>query len=450
MLNQPATLEAILDAKEKRALKQQALLRRFPLGVVLSLSINIPGAIKLSCESIVVHEHALRAINALLSKNKIAMAYEESLSTHAGIESLIVCYADATSLKQSLCVVENDHPLGRFMDIDVITSDGILSREAFSFPRRRCFVCDDDAKLCARSQKHTYEALQQHIQKRVYTHAFEDVVAFWAALAMQTEVELTPKPGLVDRHNTGAHHDMDISTFYVSIATIKPFVASFVRVGKAHALMDALRCFELLREVGVQCEDAMFTATKGVNTHKGMIFCLAVVCGALGRLQQRGIPLLASSLQQEIQALCAHLVVHDLASKTPQTAGERFYHETKSTGIRGIAQSGFAVVFEQSLPFFQQMSSLHPEDVALKKTLLLLMSQLDDSTLWKRGGVKGLSYVQTHAQKLLEEPSSSLDEALFALDNAMIEKNLSAGGSADLLALTWFLAHMLEKERLFT
>ena len=181
-----------------------------------------------------------------------------------------------------------------------------------------------------------------------------------------------------------------------------------------------------------------------------MIFCLAVVCGALGRLQQRGIPLLASSLQQEIQALCAHLVVHDLASKTPQTAGERFYHETKSTGIRGIAQSGFAVVFEQSLPFFQQMSSLHPEDVALKKTLLLLMSQLDDSTLWKRGGVKGLSYVQTHAQKLLEEPSSSLDEALFALDNAMIEKNLSAGGSADLLALTWFLAHMLEKERLFT
>ena len=85
MLNQPATLEAILDAKEKRALKQQALLRRFPLGVVLSLSINIPGAIKLSCESIVVHEHALRAINALLSKNKIAMAYEESLSTHAGI-----------------------------------------------------------------------------------------------------------------------------------------------------------------------------------------------------------------------------------------------------------------------------------------------------------------------------------------------------------------------------
>lgn len=144
-------------------------------------------------------------------------------------------------------------------------------------------------------------------------------------------------------------------------------------------------------------------------------------------------------------ALCYNLVEEDLVHAKPNSAGARFFYESGSTGIRGIAQSGFAIVFEKSLPYYRACAQEEGEEVALKKTLLLLISELDDSTLWSRGGMEGLSYAKAQARERLHRINETkmIDECLNDFDKAMIQKNLSPGGSADLLAMTWLLAQIV-------
>ena len=80
------------------------------------------------------------------------------------------------------------------------------------------------------------------------------MIADLAYKALIKEVELTPKPGLVDRANNGSHTDMNIDTFYASAKAIKPFMVEFLRCDD----------FDSLREVGKRCEKEMFRVTKGV------------------------------------------------------------------------------------------------------------------------------------------------------------------------------------------
>ncbi|ARU49319.1 triphosphoribosyl-dephospho-CoA synthase CitG [Sulfurospirillum diekertiae] len=448
MIDQPTTLETILYAKEERAWKQKELLSRHPLASLISLTINIPSLIKLSHEAVVAHEIAHQALLEMLQEEGIELLACESKLSPSGAESFFTCKVDAKVLKAFTCKVEMTHPLGRLMDIDVLDLTGnILSRSALGLPKRRCFACEEEAQLCARSQRHTYAELNLYIKQLVEKHAFAHSIALWCERAMQTEVELTPKPGLVDQANSGAHHDMDIHTFYTSIRAIKPFVIQWIQTAQTYAHEDAKQSFVRLRKIGIACEKAMFEATSNVNTHKGMIFCLAVFCGAIGRLKGCNQSFTCKRLQTQMQALCANLVEDDLLHVKPNSAGARFFYETGSSGIRGIAQSGFDIIFESALPFFQACKKEEGEEIALKKTLLLLMSRLDDSTLWSRGGVEGLAYAKTQTQALLHvKPNAeNLDTFLRELDADMISKNLSPGGSADLLAMTWLLSHIVKE-----
>ena len=55
-----------------------------------------------------------------------------------------------------------------------------------------------------------------------------------SSLAMEGilfEVSATPKPGLVDRNNAGAHKDMDYFTFMSSAAALHDTFDIFVRLG---------------------------------------------------------------------------------------------------------------------------------------------------------------------------------------------------------------------------
>jgi len=448
MIDQPTTLETILYAKEERAWKQKELLSRHPLASLISLTINIPSLIKLSHEAVVVHEIAHQALLEMLQEEGIELLACESKRSPSGAESFFTCKVDAKILKTFTCKLESNHPLGRLMDIDVLDLTGnILSRSALGLPKRRCFACEEEAQLCARSQRHTYAELNLYIKQLVEKYAFVPSVALWCERAMKIEVELTPKPGLVDQANSGAHHDMDIHTFYASIRAIKPFVIQWIQTAQTYADEDAKQSFVRLRKIGIACEKAMFEATSNVNTHKGMIFCLAVFCGAIGRLKGCNQSFTCKRLQTQMQALCANLVEDDLLHVKPNSAGARFFYETGSSGIRGIAQSGFDIIFESALPFFQACKKEEGEEIALKKTLLLLMSRLDDSTLWSRGGVEGLAYAKTQAQALLHVKlnAENLDTFLRELDADMISKNLSPGGSADLLAMTWLLSHIVKE-----
>lgn len=434
MVYQHATLQAILSNKEERVKRQKEFLSRFDGASLISLSINTPGAIKLSCESLSIYAEAVEAIKS--HALPILHTYEQKSLT--GAEAIWVIQADATYLKTLTCKIESTHPLGRFMDIDVIDTQGVsLSRKALGYERRKCFVCEEDAFICARSQKHTIQELNQRILEALLKHAFGTYITQCCVSAMQKEVELTPKPGLVDSSNSGAHHDMDINTFYASIKAIKPYISQFL---EAQPL-----CFDTLRSIGVACEKAMFEATNGINTHKGMVFCLALTCGALSTLKTRQQPFTCKDLKTQIQHLCEGLIEKDLLLAHPKSAGARFFYETGSLGIRGIAQSGFSLVCEGSVPFFKTKKALLGEEIALKMTLLWLMAQLDDSTLWSRGGLEGLSYVKTKADEIclhVKNSPEDLDEYLSAFDKDLTQKHFSPGGSADLLALTWLFSHI--------
>ena len=240
--------------------------------------------------------------------------------------------------------------------------------------------------------------------------------------ALIKEVELTPKPGLVDRDNNGSHNDMDINTFYVSAEAIRPYIQKFLNIKE----------FKKLRAIGEECERAMFKATKGVNTHKGMIFSLAVICSAIGNSSN------FDRLHYNIKTLCKDLVKSDLGNISAiKTHGEEFYIKTNNAGIREEAESGYKTIFEKSLPYYEKQLAKYEEDTALKLTLLYLMRTTQDSTLFARGGKKGLEFVKNESKKILHV--DNLDKNIRKLDCKMIKRNLSAGGSADLLALTWFL-----------
>jgi holo-ACP synthase CitX len=156
-------LSEILSAKEQRVKKQEEFLKKYKTSL-LSLSINIPGAIKCSLEARYIFHVSLEEIE------KIPFTFLEKRLTCnlAGYEAIYVFNLDAYELKMFTCKLEDTHPLGRFIDLDVIDKKGkIISRKELGFEPRKCFLCSQDAKVCARSRTHKIEELLEFIVKRV-------------------------------------------------------------------------------------------------------------------------------------------------------------------------------------------------------------------------------------------------------------------------------------------
>lgn len=271
-------------------------------------------------------------------------------------------------------------------------------------------------------------------------------IAWLSAEAMYREVKLTPKPGLVDSDNNGAHRDMTITHFMASIHAVTPWFPRFFEQGKATANLPASQTLLAIRPTGLACEQAMFKATGGINTHKGGIFSLGLLCAAAGRLFKQNKTLSQSNLCRETSAMCAGLVDNEL-SKTGQakTKGEHIFQSFGLTGARGEVESGFVTVRQYGLPQWEKSlrEGLSEQD-ALLKMLLALMATNPDTNVVFRGGLEGLKYVQRYAKRVLNIKNLSgekLRKALMDMDNTLIKKNISPGGSADLLAVGWVLSH---------
>lgn len=255
--------------------------------------------------------------------------------------------------------------------------------------------------------------------------------------ALYLELGLTPKPGLVDRANNGSHDDMDHALFLSSIAAIAPWFTIFAQTGAKHAHKPTAVQLSLLRPAGLACEQAMFTATNGVNTHKGGIFSLGLLCFAAGRLQAQHQILRADTLCQEVSAICQGLVERELASRPrAATAGEKQFRDYGLTGARGEAEQGFITVRKEVLPYWHQEQG----ERRFQHALLRLMANNRDSNLVSRGGIEGMHYVQQYASTLLTTDWDNED--LYQMDKALIARHLSPGGSADLLAVSYVLAQL--------
>lgn len=282
---------------------------------------------------------------------------------------------------------------------------------------------------------------------------FANRVADCAWRAMLTEVNLTPKPGLVDTRNTGAHLDMDLQLFHRSASAIACTLPQLFELGASCAQLAEKDTLPILRTAGYQSEMAMYHATAGINTHKGTVFILGLFCAAAGRHHALGLPFGAASLAKTVAGMCHGLIERELStlsSHIAQTAGQRLYLEYGLTGARGEAEHGYPLIIRRSLPCYRQYRREGMSDtLALHNTLLQLIAHNKDTNVVSRGGLSALNWIQQRARAILAVGGirSTTDFSLLEeFDDECISRNISPGGSADLLMLTWFLFHFCAEE----
>lgn len=271
--------------------------------------------------------------------------------------------------------------------------------------------------------------------------------------ALIAEVSTTPKPGLVDLHDSGAHTDMCFDTFVASTHAIVPYLAEMASIGMAWEARTADGLFAAIRPVGIAAERAMSRATGGVNTHKGMIFSMGTIAAAAGFYYRRHgcfdaeeIPLLAGSL-------CFEELERDfqrIDMQNPKTHGEILYVRHGQRGIRGEAQEGFPSIRSCSLPAMRRLRKTCADDNQVYiNTLLVLMSHVDDTNVLIRTGELQLAYEKEEARRILDLGGALTEKGMAALEQAnrdFIRRNVSPGGCADLLAVTIFLWNLEQYE----
>ncbi|MCF2143990.1 MAG: triphosphoribosyl-dephospho-CoA synthase [Candidatus Heimdallarchaeota archaeon] len=272
--------------------------------------------------------------------------------------------------------------------------------------------------------------------------------------AILMEIICTPKPGLVDRANAGAHKDMDITTFMQSTAAIAHFMAVAAQVAMDHR-GDLNALLPKIRAIGLSAEEEMFLATDNVNTQKGLIFSGMLVAAAAGYLTARETgDLKLLRIIQTIQKITEGIVERELMQldKNEQkiTAGEWLFLDSGVTGIRGEAEMGFPNAEAAYQVIVKAKASGIPFERGLIMALLFLMTRVDDTNILARHGAETLTYVRNQANKLVLSENAYSDEWLDKvreLDKDFIEQNISPGGCADLLAvaLMFYYLTILDK-----
>lgn len=437
---EPITLEQLLNQREKRAARQARLLAQG--GVLVCFTLNTAGAVKTCPLFTKAFEEGMRCIKEQLQWRQIPLLLEERLCGAAGEELYLLVQGEPRQVKWLMLEIEETFPLGRLFDIDVLSAPGRkVSREEWGHPPRKCLLCEERAALCARSQRHSIALLQEKTVEMICTYFNQQFAQSIAALCSQAllyEVAVTPKPGLVDRAGSGAHRDMDIFTFQQSACALTPYFTDCALWGIQNPALSPAELFAWLRYPGRRAEQAMYQATQGVNTHKGVIFSMGILCAAIGRLfNGEGGWQNSQAVFSLCRQMCAGLL-EDFSHLPPQTSpGERLYRQYGVLGARGEAAEGFPSVREIGLPVFKQCiaQGKNINDAGVV-TLLHLIAVVEDTNILHRSGREGLTWLQAQAQAALKK--EDVLTAAARLDRLAVEKNISPGGCADLLALTYF------------
>lgn len=432
------TLQDILDARERRVSRQQALLKAYGKPLIC-FTMNIAGPEKNNALITKGFHIGLSMLDAQLCGSRVTVLHRQVYEEYTGCEGFYVVDAPAERLKRLTVQIEDAVPVGRLFDMDVLTPGGYkVSRESLRLPGRTCLICGESVHICSRSRTHTVQQLQSKtaalLQEAIVKQAAERISTL-AVKSLLYEVCATPKPGLVDRQNDGSHRDMDIFTFIGSCAALQPYFAACAFVGLEGTEDSPKVVFEKLRFLGKQAEQTMFTATGGVNTHKGAIFTLGLLCAAAGR-SNRANP---SDICAQAASMTAGLTKTDFSGKE-NTTGEKLYAKHGITGTRGQAEAGFPALLEVGLPMLEGGLS---RGLSLEETgcavLLHLMCAITDTNLIARSDLATQQAVCKKVRSLLDATPFPDKDTLEKLDAEFIEANLSPGGSADLLAATYFL-----------
>ena len=437
-----ATMQEILNAREQRAFRQKELLARYQKPL-LCFTLNIPGPEKWNRDIAV----AFTVGNLLLRDRLPRIIHYEKQCKASGADAYYVVDLPVKQLKRLAMQIENTESIGRLFDMDVLDADGRkLSREEMGCRPRKCLICQEDAHICARSRAHGLDAITGKVKELLEecTQWLAEFIAVSAYFALNQEVNTTPKPGLVDRNNNGAHKDMGLRHFFISANTLRPYFYQFAGIGLKTRDMDPKETFQKLRPIGMEAEEAMLSATGGVNTHKGAIFSMGLLCAAAGRIAPD--EWCAEGLLKECAKMAAGIVTADfgqITGKNAVTAGESIYAKYGITGVRGQAESGFPVILDIGLPVFKSATQ---KGLAFNHagaiTLLHLIANTDDTNLIHRSSRARQLEIREQIDDLLKnDPYPSL-QTILELDAQFIRENLSPGGCADLLAMIYFLSNI--------
>lgn len=251
------------------------------------------------------------------------------------------------------------------------------------------------------------------------------LVADLAERALRLELDTTPKPGLVDRRDNGAHKDMDYALMSKSISALRPYLTRLA-VESAKDIDPAK-----IKEIGIEAEKAMLKATSGVNTHKGALFCIGLSVAAASCL---------ACSTGAVEAYSFKELVSRAASEIPSARGTHGAEAKRSFKVGGAlenARAAYPELFTDWLPYYR---SLEGDPFRCHKTLLHIMTTLDDTNILHRRGAEGLAHAEAEAARLLEDFSES---GLSSLNKDFIRENISPGGSADMLSLTIFIESII-------
>ncbi len=437
MLMREVTLEEILRTREERVIKQKEFLSLYKCPLIC-FTMNIAGPVKYTPLIGRAFYEGLRRLKALLPQEKIKADKIEVC--HTGCEMLMAVDEDSAVLKELCTKIEEASLLGRLFDMDVIDKNGEkLTRKK----ERGCIVCGAEGRGCSARRLHSASELREVTQKIIcdyFKEADREKLADLATQSLIKEASTTPKPGLVDMDNNGSHKDMDLDMFIKSANTLTPYFKKCVEIGQNFA-DNPDEIFQKLRQEGLLAQQAMYEATSGINTHKGAIYSMGIICGALGCLWAAENSVFHTD---EIFSMCSRIskeaVKDDFQNIDYSTAGGRLYLEKGIRGIRGEVSDGFPSVKNISLPTFESaLSEGYSENDAGVFALIALFANVDDTNVLSRGGEEGSVFAKSAARELLSKsPFPDLKEVR-DLDKCFIEKNLSPGGCADLLAVTYFI-----------
>jgi len=273
-----------------------------------------------------------------------------------------------------------------------------------------------------------------HRPARHLPDAWRDRVAATAVAALLGELETWPKPGLVSHIDSGSHGDMDAATFRASTAALAPFFAELAAAGAAGASMD------LLRRIGLRAETAMLKATRGVNTHRGAVFGLGLLCAAAGAV---------GDMQRDPGQICATVARRwgpaILRGPIPlRSHGTDALRRYGAGGARAQAAEGFPHAIHVGLPALRLGRRLAPAEpeAARVQAFFALLATLEDTNLLHRGGTAGSHFARAAAAGFLDcggVGQAGWRDRAAAIHGAFVARRLSPGGCADLLALTLFL-----------
>jgi triphosphoribosyl-dephospho-CoA synthase len=318
------------------------------------------------------------------------------------------------------------------------------SRVDRSLTPRTASQAETNAAECASVAPLTGYAAPSHVARGLS----DAVLARLAVTALIEEVQLTPKPALVDRRGSGAHRDLNLDIMLRSAHSLEPTFAALARAARRRMPSATLRAE--LAQIGRAGELAMMQATGGSNAHRGAIWIVGLlVAGATIHMEDhRATP--ADNAASAICTLAAQIACFpDRFAAPANSNGERVRQRYQVGGAREEAQDGFPHVIGVGLPALHAARARGvPEESARLDALLAIMASLDDTCLLHRAGLDGLHAGKDGARRVLELGGSSSGPgriALAELDHALLSLNASPGGAADLLAATLFIDMLVQQ-----